>query len=166
MNAGPDFDLTGRWNGIYNYPALFPPNRFEAELRELGGSISGSISEPDDEPSGTGGTLRAVVEGARRGDTVTFTKMYEDIDRMPDAIFYVGTIQADGNEVSGSWEIPGMWSGTFLMVRDGLTEAAVEQRRGKRSPCRPRRRTRSRRPRSTAPSAGGAARRSPLGPRP
>ena len=25
-----EYDLTGQWSGIYNYPALYPPNTFEA----------------------------------------------------------------------------------------------------------------------------------------
>jgi hypothetical protein len=121
-------DLSGRWTGMFNYPGPYPPIAFEAELRDLGGSITGTVREPDENPYGTGGTLESVVEGAHQGDTVTFTKMYNDADRMPEPVFYNGTIQAEGNEISGRWEIPGHWSGTFLMVRHpGAAEAAEEE---------------------------------------
>lgn len=127
MSPPADFDLSGRWTGIFNYPTDFPPNGFEADLREVGGSISGTVSEQDDDPSGAGGTLHSIVEGRRDGSAVTFAKMYDDIDRMPDAVFYSGSIQPDGNEISGRWEIPGEWSGTFLMIRHSGAAEAVEQ---------------------------------------
>ena len=31
MTATADIDLSGQWSGIYNYPALYPPNSFEAD---------------------------------------------------------------------------------------------------------------------------------------
>ncbi|HEX8223606.1 MAG TPA: hypothetical protein VF605_07300 [Allosphingosinicella sp.] len=128
MNAPADLDLSGRWTGMFNYPGPFPPVGFEAELRDLGGSITGTVSEPDEDPYGTGGTLHAVVEGSRQGSAVTFSKMYDDAERMPEPVFYSGTIQPDGNEISGRWEIAGQWSGTFLMVRHpGAAEAAEEE---------------------------------------
>ena len=127
MNAEANFDLTGHWTGMFNYPGPFPPVGFEAELRDVGGSIAGTVSEPDEDPSGNVGTLWATVEGARQGSAVTFTKMYEDAERMPEPVFYSGTIQPDGNEVSGRWEIPGHWSGTFLMVRNPGAAEAVEE---------------------------------------
>lgn len=128
MKARADFDLSGRWTGIFNYPALMPPNGFEAMLSDVGGAIGGTISEQDDDPYGMGETLHSIIEGHRQGSAVTFTKMYDDLDRMPDAVFYSGTIESDGNEISGRWEIPGAWAGTFLMIRSGgVAEAAEEE---------------------------------------
>jgi hypothetical protein len=128
MTGKAGLDLSGRWSGIYNYPEFFPPNGFEANLSDVGGAISGTISEPDEDPFGLGGTLDSFIEGRREGSAVTFTKMYEDVDRMPDAIFYSGTIHADGNEISGRWEIPGRWAGTFIMIRDaGVAEATEKE---------------------------------------
>lgn len=112
-------DLSGAWTGIYNYPSSLPPNAFEAVLRESAGSIMGTMAERDDDPHGVATPLHSVVEGRRAGSLVTFAKMYEDADRMPDAVFYSGTIEPDANEISGRWDIPGHWSGTFLMVRAG-----------------------------------------------
>jgi hypothetical protein len=128
VNGSASSDLSGHWTGMFNYPGPFPPVGFEAELRDLGGSITGTVSEPDENPYGTAGTLQAIVEGARQGAAVTFTKIYEDAERMPEPVFYSGTIQPDGNEINGHWEIPGHWSGTFLMVRNsGAAEAVEEQ---------------------------------------
>ncbi|MET1111523.1 MAG: hypothetical protein ABWX67_08380 [Allosphingosinicella sp.] len=134
MSAGADLDLSGRWTGIFNYPGPFPPVGFEAELRELGGSIAGTISEPDASPYGAAGTLRAIVEGSRQGSAVTFTKFYEDAERLPEPVFYSGEIQPDGNEISGRWEIAGQWSGTFLMVRNPGSAEAVEVEAGEELP--------------------------------
>jgi hypothetical protein len=128
VNAPADLDLSGRWTGMFNYPGPFPPVCFEAELRDDGGSISGMISEPDEGHHGGAGTLHSIVDGSREGSAVSFTKIYEDEERMPEPVFYNGTVQPDGNEISGRWEISGHWSGTFLMVRNpGAAEVAEEE---------------------------------------
>ncbi|HEX8624130.1 MAG TPA: hypothetical protein VF782_03535 [Allosphingosinicella sp.] len=134
MNAQADLDLSGRWTGMFNYPGPFPPVSFEAELIDHGGSISGTVFEPDENPYGTDGTLHAIVDGARQGSALTFTKIYEDAERMPEPVFYSGTIQPDGNEVSGRWEIAGHWSGTFLMVRNPGVAEVVEAEAGEEVP--------------------------------
>lgn len=134
MNAPAEFDLSGRWTGIFNYPGPFPPVAFQADLRDIGGSITGTVSEPDENPYGSGGTLEAIVDGSRHGSALTFTKMYDDADRMPEPVFYSGTIQPDGNEVSGQWEIAGNWSGTFLMVRHPGASEAAEAEAGEEVP--------------------------------
>ena len=128
MSAQANFDLSGRWTGMYNYPGPIPPIAFEAELQDLAGCISGSISESDEPSHDSGGSLGSIVEGLRAGSAVTFTKLYDDAERRPEPVFYSGTLQPDGNEISGLWEIPGHWSGTFLMVRSpGLAEAVEEE---------------------------------------
>jgi hypothetical protein len=134
VSAQANLDLSGRWTGIFNYPEFHPPNDFEAVLTDLEGAITGTISERDDDPHGSGGTLWSVVEGRRQGSAVTFTKMYEDVELMPEAIFYSGTIQPDGNEISGRWEIPGAWSGTFLMIRESGVAEAAEMEAGEGMP--------------------------------
>ena len=128
MTGPADLDLSGGWTGMFNYPGPIPPVGFEAELRDDGGCITGTVTEPDEDPSAIEATRRAIVEGSRQGGALTFTKIYEDAERMPEPVFYSGTIQPDGNEVSGRWEIAGHWSGTFLMVRDpGVAEAVSEE---------------------------------------
>ena len=113
---------------MFNYPVGLPPVAFEAELHDRDGSLTGTISEPDESAGGGAGTLYSIVDGAREGSAVSFTKVYEDEERMPEPVFYGGSLQPDGNEISGRWEIAGQWSGTFLMVRNpGAAEPAEEQ---------------------------------------
>jgi hypothetical protein len=130
MSREGDHDLTGRWTGIYNYPRLLPPNSFEATLRDVAGTITGLTSEQDDDPHGRGGLLHAIVEGRREGSSVTFTKIYDEMEPEPVVIFYGGTVAGDGNEIQGRWERMGMWSGTFLMVRNTGTEEKVSSEIG------------------------------------
>ena len=114
-------DLTGEWSGIYNYPAHYPPNSFEASIRDSGGVITGVIRQPGEffEPAGT--MQHAVIEGSREGSTVRFVKMYDDLSRPTP--HYQGTIQPGGDEIEGEWHHPGDWSGTFLMVRTRKAKA-------------------------------------------
>lgn len=126
MSAAGDYDLSGRWNGIYNYPSLYPPNQFEATIRDTGGAIAGEISQPGEffEPEGT--VQHAVIEGRRDGNIVTFVKFYDDLSRPTP--HYRGTIQPGGDEIHGEWTIPGDWSGTFLMVRSAGQSEEAERR--------------------------------------
>ena len=119
MNAR---DLTGRWDGIFNYPRTLPPTGFVAALIERRGALTGEVEEPDD-----GGTaLAAVVEGERIGSRVRFTKRYDDPARAYYAVQYDGTLAPDGDEIVGEWTIPGIWSGSFIMVRAPGRAAEVE----------------------------------------
>jgi hypothetical protein len=119
-------DLSGLWHGFYNYPVPHPPTQFEATLRDTNGLISGVTTEEGDTPDCYGMTLQAVVEGRRSGTLVSFTKVYDYLDRAPDPVLYEGTIQAGGDEIEGRWSIHHDWSGTFLMVRARREEAAEE----------------------------------------
>lgn len=128
MSGQGEYDLTGEWSGIYNYPAHYPPNSFEASIRDSGGVISGVIRQPGEffEPAGI--MQHAVIEGSRDGSTVRFVKMYDDLSRPTP--HYQGVIQPGGDEIEGEWTIPGDWSGTFLMVRGGKAEEAEEREVG------------------------------------
>ena len=129
------FDLSGRWSGIFSYPSLFPPNNFEAEIRDSGGLITGVITQPREffEPSGP--ARQAIIDGRREGDNVTFVKFYDDLDRPTP--HYHGRIEAGGDEVNGEWTIPGDWSGTFIMIRQGKEAAEEERRAGEELPAGP-----------------------------
>ena len=126
MSDEAEYDLSGQWSGIYNYPSLYPPNTFEATIRDTGGAITGVISQPGEffEPPGTVQT--AVIEGSRSGTSLSFIKMYDDLNRPTP--HYHGRIQPGGDEIEGEWTIPGNWSGTFLMVRGPRAKAGVERR--------------------------------------
>ena len=115
MTGEAGFDLSGRWTGMYSYPAHFPPNMFEAVIRDSDGLIAGEIEQPGEffEPAGT--VQRAVIEGRREGSLLTFVKYYDDLRRPTP--HYRGTIQPGGDEIEGEWTIPGDWSGRFMMIR-------------------------------------------------
>jgi hypothetical protein len=66
-----------------------------------------------------------VLDGRRNGDAVRFTKYYDDPDGLYDAVLYAGTVDGTGNEINGHWDIPGVWSGPFLMVREAASEVAT-----------------------------------------
>lgn len=119
-------DLSGRWSGIYNYPSLFPPNSFEADIRDEGGVITGVITQPREYFEGPGPSQQAVIEGRREGTKLSFVKYYDDLNRPTP--HYHGTVQPGGDEIEGEWTIPGDWSGTFLMIRGARAGEAVERR--------------------------------------
>jgi hypothetical protein len=126
MSGEADTDLSGRWSGIFNYPSLFPPNTFEATIRDVGGVISGLITQPREVFDPPGPSRQAVIEGSREGSALRFIKIYDDLERPTP--HYHGIVQPGGDEIEGQWTIPGDWSGTFLMIR-GSKEAAAEERR-------------------------------------
>lgn len=119
-------NLSGKWSGFFNYPSQFPPNPFDAELTDVGGTISGLITQPGEFFYPPGTVLQAVVEGSRLGSELRFIKIYDELDRPTP--HYRGTIQPGGDEVHGEWTIPGDWSGTFFMIRAGEAKAAEERR--------------------------------------
>lgn len=127
MSEG-DHDLSGRWHGFYNMPNDAAPTPFEAELRDIGGLLSGTISEDGDTFDCLGQTLHAVLDGRRDGDSVSFTKRYDYLPRADYSIHYEGVLTPDGNEIEGRWMIPGIWSGTFLMVRHTGAAATAERK--------------------------------------
>ena len=126
MSDDAEYDLSGVWSGIYNYPSRFPPNTFEATIVDSGGLITGEITQPGEffEPPGTIQT--AVIEGRREGGSLSFVKMYDDLSRPTP--HYHGLIQPGGDEIDGEWTIPGDWSGTFMMIRGPSNKASVERK--------------------------------------
>jgi hypothetical protein len=119
-------DLSGAWDGIYNYPRGYRPNAFSATVRDSRGQLAGEISEPSQERRDRGAILHAFLEGSREGNAVSFVKTYDVPSRAHYAIFYTGTVNGEGSEISGRWDIPGMWSGTFIMMRRIGKEGSVE----------------------------------------
>ncbi len=127
-------DITGEWQGFFNYPArLGPSTPFVANLIENGGSFSGSIIEPS-----TGllvsKTIDAVVVGIRSDFQIDFTKTY--LIAEPDyenPVDYVGALTANGLVISGVWSLLDL-NGTFEMHRDKLSEAEVKVERLEAAP--------------------------------
>jgi hypothetical protein len=128
MSGSREQDLSGRWSGIFNYPAQFPPNAFEAVLRDTGGLLTGIITQPREFFEPEGPPHQAVIDGRRDGANVSWIKVYDDLSRPTP--HYSGTIQPGGDEIVGEWTIPGDWSGTFMMVRASGSEEAVEREVG------------------------------------
>jgi len=126
MSAEAAFDLSGEWRGIFNYPSMFPPNEFRASLRDSAGLLSGLISQPREVFDTPGPDRQAVIDGSRDGASVRFVKIYDDLDRPTP--HYEGTVQPGGNEIEGTWTIPGDWSGTFLMIRSADAKQAEERK--------------------------------------
>jgi hypothetical protein len=120
-----DLDLSGEWTGFFNYPRLLPPTNFTASLRDHGGALAGETAEPD--LHNPGNVLHAVIDGTRDGSEVSFTKIYDDLLHAADVVHYRGTVQAGGDEIEGSWDIPGVWSGTFLMIRGAGAAETIER---------------------------------------
>ena len=127
--ADADYDLSGHWTGVFNFPSLLPPGPFEAAIRDIAGVISGVTNEAGCmfDPPGT--VLDAVLDGSRDGASVAFRKIYSD-ELRPDVVLYRGQIEPGGDEIQGEWTIPGDWSGTFLMVRGSKAAAAAERQVG------------------------------------
>ena len=126
MSGEGEYDLTGEWTGIYNYPRLYPPNNFEASIRDVGGIITGVIRQPGEVMEPRTLVQHSVIEGRRSGSEVRWVKIYDDLNRATP--HYRGTILPGGDEVQGEWTIPGDWSGTFFMIRGAKAKAAEERK--------------------------------------
>ncbi|MGN7161029.1 hypothetical protein [Sphingomonas sp. SAFR-052] len=119
-------DLSGKWSGIFNYPHTNPPTAFEADIADLGGSIVGTIHEPDLYSQPPGALIAAAIDGHIEGARISFSKFYDDSVGYADMVVYSGMLSEDGCEISGRWDIPGVWSGSFLMIRPASEPAAAD----------------------------------------
>ena len=123
-----EVNLSGAWKGIFAYPRSLPPNQFDAELRDHGGILTGETFEQGNTPRTRGQPLHAMIEGNRNGCHVHFVKRYDAFRRAATPVFYSGRLSEDGSEISGIWEIPKHWAGTFLMVRARSKGAGAERK--------------------------------------
>ncbi|MDB5738427.1 MAG: hypothetical protein JWO65_2095 [Sphingomonas bacterium] len=109
---------------MFSYPRRFAPGHFAATLVDGGGILSGETVEVASAGKVTGHTLHAHISGWHDGPNVTFTKVYDDHHQRP--IHYTGSVNEDGTEIAGRWEIPNVWGGNFIMVRaSGAPEQAI-----------------------------------------
>ncbi|HEY7853463.1 MAG TPA: hypothetical protein VIB82_10855 [Caulobacteraceae bacterium] len=122
--------LTGVWDGQFNYPRLLPPNSFTAVILEFGGAISGTVHEVADTGRSKGVTVTAAITGTRSGQNVTFTKVYDpEGKRHRHPVHYEGAVNADATQITGTWTIPGNWTGNFIMTRSPGGEETVAAER-------------------------------------
>ncbi|MFT9383280.1 MAG: hypothetical protein ABF553_01580 [Acetobacter orientalis] len=120
-------NLSGLWHGQFSYPRTFQPEFFTATLLDQAGSLSGSITDKVTDPTHATGVFLAHVRGQHVGADVHFSKQYESAAR-PHRVRYTGQVNADGTEISGTWQIDGSWSGPFLMVRAQPSQEVSVQR--------------------------------------
>lgn len=119
-------DLSGEWTGIFNYPVSEPSVAFEALIEDVAGIISGTTTELGRTVFSPAKRLDAVIDGRRDGFSIQFIKMYDQADEQYDVVHYSGTIDPDGEEITGIWAVAGM-TGTFLMIRRAGAAETAEQ---------------------------------------
>ncbi len=110
-------NLTGIWQGLYSYPQALAPVGFTATLLESGSWLSGSIHEIAQEHGGVDVEVYATLLGTRRGQDVDFTKTYDGTRGWTHTVSYAGLLSDDATEIEGTWLVPGVWAGKFLMIR-------------------------------------------------
>jgi hypothetical protein len=114
-------DVSGVWYGRYAADHGYEDNGFIALLEELHGSVTGTISEPDN----GGGIRRATVTGRREDGRLSFTKRYDGSGGWTHSVAYNGHVDADGTLVMGSWIVQGL-TGAFDMTREKFNAEALE----------------------------------------
>lgn len=128
-------DISGAWTGLYQYtmwPAISAT--FGAALLQSGQNLTGRTTEQPGFGRAKGLIMEATLDGLRTGASVSWTKTYDDRRLFPEPVRYVGVLNHDASEISGTWTIRTTgWlikrggAGTFLMVRDRGKEAAQTQ---------------------------------------
>lgn len=117
MPVSKQESLTGVWHGLYSYPAFAEPVYFVATLIHAGATISGTIHESEKGRHGAPLTRYAGVAGSVDGGSVDFVKTYDGTGGWSHAVDYAGQLSAGRTEIEGTWTIPDVWSGRFLMIR-------------------------------------------------
>lgn len=135
MPASPHSDLTGVWDGQFAYLRRYEPTSFTCVMLDIGGALSGTVTELSNNGPSKGQTLNATIQGMRRDSDVSFTKIYPPRTVAHDKpVLYVGTLSLDGFEIEGEWTVPGGWSGKFLMIRSEPEAEAVEDKAFEEAP--------------------------------
>ncbi len=124
LRGGPH-DVTGIWRGAATYPGLETQDEFVAELSASGGRISGMITEVSNLVPNAPLPLRAVVEGTISDRAIAFAKTYDGGGSQNHTVHYAGELSADGNEIAGTWQLPGL-EGTFVIRRAADEREAIK----------------------------------------
>lgn len=122
--------LTGVWHGLYTYPrAHSGPVYFVATIIASGAHLGGMTHEAVTGKRGAPLTIFASLSGRRAGASVAFDKTYDGSGGWNHTVAYEGALNADASEIEGTWTIPAVWSGRFLMMRSpGVSEAVVRRK--------------------------------------
>ena len=109
-------DLSGEWDGHFDYPAgLGPSTPFIAVIAHEGSGLSGTITEPDLYTDAA--PAEAAIEGIVSSGTVDFTKTYRQAcEGYETPVDYTGRILDDGTRIMGHWSVVEM-TGTFEMTK-------------------------------------------------
>jgi hypothetical protein len=121
------FNLSGAWAGLFNYPKLYGPVAFSADLVERGGWLTGATKETVTIGAASGAKITATLQGRRTGPFVTWLKLYDAISRGYDSVHYEGDVNEDATEIHGHWIVSGNWSGTFIMIRSAEADVALRR---------------------------------------
>lgn len=105
--AGGQHDLSGTWDGTFDYPDVpeaGPITPFLATIAERAGVLKGTVIEPHEYDPGT--TAHAVILGQRIGRNVHFAKDYQNAgEDYRETVLYHGLLSEDGDLISGEWSI-------------------------------------------------------------
>jgi hypothetical protein len=116
--------LSGRWIGVYRYPGgdanpveEFTDTPLSITLEDNEGAVIGSCEEPDLPPP-MGGTdlVHCRIEGEHSRGRIRFTKTPLNHPTLRPVV-YEGEISRDGRRITGRWDLPDTWSGTFDLLR-------------------------------------------------
>ncbi|MDT8757607.1 hypothetical protein MZO42_02755 [Sphingomonas psychrotolerans] len=115
-------DVSGVWYGRYSADHGYEDNGFIALIEEISGTVTGTITEPDE---ASRQIRRATVAGRRDGASLRFTKQYDGSGGWTHAVRYSGMVDADGTLVMGRWTVEGL-TGAFDMTRKKFDAEALE----------------------------------------
>jgi hypothetical protein len=119
-------NLTGVWDGLFNWPIRRPPTSFTAVLIDTGATLGGSVHEIVQGGPFNGHELNAMIVGVPSGGSVRFTKTHEAKPTHFMPVVYDGSLNTWASEIDGTWKIKGGISGPFLMMRSSRSSEAME----------------------------------------
>ena len=120
--------LSGVWFGEYWYGAGANRTSFAAHLLESAGALTGTTLELV--AFLAAGELSAGLKGRRDASDVTFTKVYDDAERLnAEPIAYQGVVDAGLQMIDGHWRLLGTTpvTGGFVMRRVSSSRRAVKR---------------------------------------
>lgn len=110
--------LSGDWVGGYISADKSDVNTFNVKLTQAGRSLLGTVYEVNAfGDSSRALFLTSTVTGSINGSQVRFTKTYDGSGGVSHAVSYVGTLDAGGRRIRGTYDASGT-TGTFEMVRN------------------------------------------------
>lgn len=109
--------LTAAWKGVYLPDGSGTPNTFDANVRQDGARITGSMVEPNAFGDQTQALfLTSTIKGSVTGNRVSFVKTYDGAGGVSHSVNYEGQVDASGRRIRGTFSVQG-GSGVFEMAR-------------------------------------------------